>query len=106
MWFKMPKALSKNRIHTRLTATDMEIIANTDLLTYVPDLRYHRRSEHFAMINSSAATISRDTGLIWRQQQPLPPLAVELLSHLRTCLREAADDAYSRTAVAVSDAGQ
>ena len=84
-----------------------DIIANTDLLTYVPDLRYHRRSEHFAMINSSAATISRDTGLIWRQQQPLPPLAVELLSHLRTCLREAADDAYSRAAlVAVSDSGQ
>jgi len=83
-----------------------DIIANTDLLTYVPDLRYHRRSEHFAMIKSSAATISRDTGLIWRQQQPLPPLAVELLSHLRTCLREAADDAYSRAALAVSDAGQ
>ena len=49
-------------------------------------------------IPATQATVSRDTGLIWRQQQPLPPLAVELVSHLRACLREAGDDLYSSTA--------
>jgi LysR family transcriptional regulator, regulator for genes of the gallate degradation pathway len=70
-----------------------QIIANTDLLTYVPDLRYNRRSEGFAKIRSAQATVSRDTGLIWRRDQPLAPLAVELLTHLRACVRQAANSA-------------
>ena len=75
-----------------------DIVANTDLLTYVPELRFQRRAQRFAKIRSAQATVSRDTGLIWRQRQPLPPLAVELLTHLRACLREAGDDLYSSAA--------
>ena len=73
-----------------------EVVANTDLLTYVPEVRLVRRREHLATIPSSQATVLRETGLVWPRKRPLPPLAIELMSNLRTLLRHTADSTPER----------
>lgn len=63
-----------------------DIIEHSDLLTYVPSLRLAHRAERFRCIASKAATKPRDTGMMIRRDQPLPPLAVELVSELHEVL--------------------
>ena len=51
--------------------------------------RLDHRPGRFARIRSDEASVIRDTGLISRRDQPLPPLAVELLDDLRHLVAQA-----------------
>lgn len=75
-----------------------EIVADTELLTYVPEVRLVRRRKRLQRIPSSQATVVRETGLIWPRKRPLPPLGLELLSNLRELLRDGSSTAPERPA--------